>query len=166
MIHFQTSTAATFRGREWTHPTLYNGCNYSSTLWLKLIRVSERGPYCAYIGSSNIHDHIMTWKPCPSLQWRHNERDCVSNHQSYDYSLNRLFTRRSMKTLKHRVTGICEGNSPVTHKGPVTRKMFPFDDVIMVTGSFRSATGYLWREGSKAAIKRCVHCSWSAQTVE
>ena len=30
---------------------------------------------------------------------------------------------------KLRVTGLCEGNSP--HKGPVTRKMFPLDDVIM-----------------------------------
>ena len=34
------------------------------------------------------------------------------------------------------VTGFCEGTSPVTggfpHKGPLTRKMFPFDDVIMV----------------------------------
>ena len=31
------------------------------------------------------------------------------------------------------VTGLCEGNSPVNspHKGPVTRKMFPFNDVIM-----------------------------------
>ena len=39
------------------------------------------------------------------------------------------------KTSKLRVTGLCEGNSPATgdspHKGPVTRKMFPFDDVIM-----------------------------------
>ena len=40
---------------------------------------------------------------------------------------------RSQKTSKIRVTGLCEGNSPVTveftgdrHKGPVTRKMFPF----------------------------------------
>ena len=44
-------------------------------------------------------------------------------------------SRRSKKTLKLRVTGLCEENSPVTdefpHKGPVTRKMFPFDDVIM-----------------------------------
>ena len=33
------------------------------------------------------------------------------------------------------VTGLCVGNSPgpvnSPHKGPVTRKMFPFDDVIM-----------------------------------
>ena len=33
-----------------------------------------------------------------------------------------------MKTSKLRVTGLCE-NSP--HKGPVTLKMSPFDDVIM-----------------------------------
>ena len=41
--------------------------------------------------------------------------------------------RRSKKTLK--LTGLCEGNSPVNslHKGPVTRKMFLFDDVIMMT---------------------------------
>ena len=37
--------------------------------------------------------------------------------------------RRSKKTSKPRVTGLCERNSP--HKGPVTRKTFPFDDVIM-----------------------------------
>ena len=39
------------------------------------------------------------------------------------------------KTSKLRVTGLCVGNSPgpvnSPHKGPVTRKMFPFDDVIM-----------------------------------
>ena len=38
--------------------------------------------------------------------------------------------------LKLRVTGLCVGNSPgpvnSPHKGPVTRKMFPFDDVIML----------------------------------
>ena len=42
---------------------------------------------------------------------------------------------RSKKTPKLRVTGLCVGNSPgpvnSPHKGPVTRKMFPFDDVIM-----------------------------------
>ena len=39
---------------------------------------------------------------------------------------------------KHqRVTGLCEENSPVNspHKGPVTRKMFPFYDVIMLQHS-------------------------------
>ena len=40
--------------------------------------------------------------------------------------------RRSKKTSKLRVTGLCAGNSPATpHKGPVPRKMFPIDDGIM-----------------------------------
>ena len=74
-------------------------------------------------------------QPESSLQWRHNERDGVSNHQPYACLLNRLFRRRSKKTSKVRVTGLCKGNSPgpvnSPHKWPVTRKMFPFDDVIM-----------------------------------
>ena len=55
------------------------------------------------------------------LQWRHNERDGVSNHQPHDYLLNRLFRRRSKKTSKLRVTGLCEGNSPVTRWIPRTK---------------------------------------------
>ena len=70
-----------------------------------------------------------------TLHWRHNDHGAVSNHQSHGCLLNRLFRRRSKKTSKLRVTGLCAGNSPgpvnSPHKGPVTRKMFPFDDVIM-----------------------------------
>ena len=70
------------------------------------------------------------------LQWRHNERDGVSNYQRLDCLLKRLFRRRLKKTSKLRVTGLCDGNSPVigefpAQKGPVTRQMFPFDDVFM-----------------------------------
>ena len=70
-----------------------------------------------------------------TLQWRHNERDGVSNHQPRDCLLNRLFRRRSKLTSKLRVNGLCAGNSPVTgefsYKWPVKREMFPFDDVII-----------------------------------
>ena len=69
------------------------------------------------------------------LQWHKNGRDGVSKHQLHDCLLSRLFRRRSKNISKLRVTGLCVGNSPMTdefpHKGPVTRKMFPFDDVIM-----------------------------------
>ena len=51
---------------------------------------------------------------CPHLQWRHNARDGVSNHRRLDCLLNLLFRRRSKKTSELRVTGLCEGNSPVT----------------------------------------------------
>ena len=62
-----------------------------------------------------------------TLQWRHNGRDSVSNHQPDQCLLSGLFRRRSKKTSKLRVTCLCAGNSP----GTVTRKMSPFDDVIM-----------------------------------
>ena len=60
----------------------------------------------------------------------------VSNHQPHNCLLNRWFRRRSRKhqssTSLAFVRGIHRGpvNSP--HKWPVTRKMFPFDDVIML----------------------------------
>ena len=68
-----------------------------------------------------------------TLQWRHNGRDCFSNHQPHDCLFKCSFRRRAKKTSKLHVTGLCGGNSrwPVNspHKGPVTRKMFSFDDV-------------------------------------
>ena len=54
-----------------------------------------------------------------SLQWRHNGRDGVSNHRRLDCLLNFFFRRRSKKTSKLRVTGICEENSPVTGEFPI-----------------------------------------------
>ena len=45
------------------------------------------------------------------LQWRHNGHDSVSNHRPHDCLFNRLFRRRSKKTSKLRVTGLCAGNS-------------------------------------------------------
>ena len=59
----------------------------------------------------------------------------MSNHQPHDYSLKSLFRRRSKKTSNSAPLAFVWGihrwpvNSP--HKGPVTRKMFPFDDVIL-----------------------------------
>ena len=76
---------------------------------------------------------IITWSVI--LQWHHNQRDAVSNHQPHDCLLNHLFRRRSKKTPNICVTGLGGGihQSPVNspHKAPVTRKMCPFDYVIM-----------------------------------
>ena len=44
-----------------------------------------------------------------TIQWRHNGRDSVSNHQPHDCLLNRLSRRRSKKTSKLRVTDLCAG---------------------------------------------------------
>ena len=59
------------------------------------------------------------------LQWRHNERDGVSNHEPHGRLIKRLFRRRSRKASKLRVTGFCEGNSPVTGGFPAQK----FSDV-------------------------------------
>ena len=61
----------------------------------------------AYQAVSNIL-YVMTVTP---LQWRHNERDGVWNHQPHECLPNRLIMRKSKKTSKLRVTAFCEGNS-------------------------------------------------------
>ena len=81
--------------------------------------------------STRAHQRFVNF----TSHWRHNGRDYVSNHQPHHCLLNRLFRRRSKKTSKLRVTGLCSGNSPGSvnspHEWPVTRKILPFDDVIM-----------------------------------
>ena len=76
------------------------------------------------------------------LQWRHNERDGVSNHQPLD-SIVYSIVYSGADQRKHQISaslafvwGIHRWpvNSP--HKGPVTRKMLPFDDVIMLQGLY------------------------------
>ena len=59
----------------------------------------------------------------------------ASQITSHDCSLKQLFRRRSKKTPKLRVTGLCAGISPVTRKFPAQRASYAenvsFDDVIM-----------------------------------
>ena len=64
-----------------------------------------------YPGSSYTISYI-------TLQWRHNGRDSVSNHQPHHSLLNGLFRRKSKKTSTLRVTGLCAGNSPETGEFP------------------------------------------------
>ena len=94
--------------------------------------VEKRQRFCYESRSWRPHDLII-------LQWRHDERDGVSNNQSHDCLLERFFRPRSKKTSVLRLVGLWGGGgggihrSPVNsqHKGSVTRKIFPFDDVIM-----------------------------------
>ena len=66
---------------------------------------------------------VLNWFVCEiqaadALRWRHNGCDSVSNHQPHHCLLNCLFRRRSKKTSKLRVTGLCAGNSPETGEFP------------------------------------------------
>ena len=89
-----------------------------------------------YVGNNFVVPHLWCYTVVSfPLHWRHNDHDGVSNHQPHGCLLNRLFGRTSKKISKLRVTVLGAGNSPgpvnSPHKGPVTRKMFPFDDVTM-----------------------------------
>ena len=56
-----------------------------------------------------------------TLLWRHNECSGISNHRRLNCLLNLLFRRRSKKTPKPHVTGICKGNSSVTGEFPAQK---------------------------------------------
>ena len=71
------------------------------------------------VGSGN--DLVPSGNKPITLQWRHNERDGVSNHQPPGCLLNRLFKAQIKETLKLRVTGLCDGNSPMTGEFPAQR---------------------------------------------
>ena len=77
--------------------------------------------------SSTIHFYIIITK---TSKWA---RRCLKS--PHDRLLERLFRRRSKKTSNSAWLAFVRGihrwpvNSP--HKGPVTRKMFSFDDVIV-----------------------------------
>ena len=79
-----------------------------------------------------------------TLQWCHNEYDGVSNHHPYDCFLYRKH-QSSGSLVFVREFHRWPVNSP--HKGPVTRKIFPFDDVTMHSKSrplFGDKVNKLW----------------------
>ena len=90
-----------------------------------------QGLYCSCSETLKHSKH----KPFSPLQWRHNGLDSVSNHQPHHCLLSRLFGRRSKKTSKLRVTGLCAGNSPGTGQFPTQMASYAenvsIDDVIM-----------------------------------
>ena len=73
--------------------------------------------------------------------------------------------RRSKKTSKLHVTGLCEENSPVTGEFPtVTLKMFPFHDVIMrniITNNSRRTWLERWvchsKQSHSVKHELCLH---------
>ena len=129
---------------------------------------------CVQLTSNLALDHhpwIDEYGPT-TLQWRHNERDSVSNHQPHDCLLNRLFRRWSRKTSNSAslafVRGIHRGPVNSSHKWPVMRKMFPFDDVIMNTGETQSLDPFHCRffmmTSSNGNIFRVISPMWGEFT--
>ena len=96
------------------------GTNLNSS---QITSIFIQGKGLEYVGYERNSDCFVSPSNTLSLnkiiaQWRHNEHDGVSNGQPHDCLLKRFFMRRSKKTSKLRVTGLCEGNSPVTGEFP------------------------------------------------
>ena len=83
-----------------------------------------------------------------SSQWHYNGRDSVSNHQPNDCLLNRYSGTDQRKHQSSASLAFVQGirrrpvNSP--HNWPVTRKMFPFDDIIMILVRFLWIVKMVW----------------------
>ena len=86
----------------WACSCKHNGCAGTGRLWTKSWTM-----FCT--------DSMCISFDMMALQWRHNGLDGVSNHQPHHC---RLFGRRSKKTSKLHITGLCAGNSPGTGEFP------------------------------------------------
>ena len=88
------------------------------------------------------------------LQWRHDERDGVSTHQSHGCFLNRLIRRRKHQSSAS--LAFVDGNSPVTGEFPAHRasnaEMVPFDDVIMILISGKNPDPLWWKRQACGAV--------------
>ena len=102
-----------------------------------------------------------------SLQWHHNEHHGVSNHQSHDWST--VYLDADQRTHQRSaplafVRGIHRWPVNSLHKGQITRKMFPFDDVIMffnyLSGykRFRSPSWAGWRRRYFESLQGLTFC--------
>ena len=103
------------------------------------------------------------------LLWRYNERNGVPNHQPHDCLLSRLFRRRSDKTSKFRVTGLCAGNSPETGEFPAQRASIAENVSIWWrhhalpschSSAYHFRWGKLWWHHNWVLKKRCRTLLW------
>ena len=100
---------------------------------------------------SNISMQVGPYsKICPNrfgfwcFRYHYNDvimNDGVSNHQPHHCLLNRLFGRRSKKTLMLRVAGLCAGNSPVTGEFPA--QMVSYAETVSIWWRHHDQAPYL-----------------------
>ena len=90
----------------------------------------------------------------PPLRWRHNDHAGVSNHQPHGCLLNRLFRRKSKKTSKLCVTGLCAGNSPGTGEFPA--QMASYAENVSIWWRHHALT--LWQLVASVPVKQLYMC--------
>ena len=101
-----------------------------------------------------------------TLHWRHNGRNGISNHQAHDCLLKCLFRRRSKKTSKLRITGLCLGNTPVTGEFPTQRpsnaeNVFIWHDTFMsILNSMTLPPDSVYQDSNQSP-QQCSLLCWS-----
>ena len=109
---------------------------------------------------------LTTWVHISaSLQWRHNGIDSFSNHQPHHCLLSRLFGRRSKKTSKLRVTGLCAGSSPGTGEFPAQMASYAENVSIWWRHHNYLDSHYQLRykiSTADSSAKWCTHYHWCA----
>ena len=139
--------------------------DYSLNSWLVIARTSwwltDRHTHTHTQATTIPEGHnwprvIIKGEWVSALHWRHNGRDSVSNRQPHNGLLNRLFRRRSKKTSKLRVTGLCVGNSPGTGEFPAQMASKAENVSIWWRHHGLYLTAFLWTAGSEVHI---VHVS-------
>ena len=100
----------------------------------------------------------VQWQSIITLRWRDNDHAGVSNSQPHGCLLNRLFRRKSKKTSKLRVTGLCAGNSPGTGEFPA--QMASYAENVSIwwrhhDGSISSMTERHWHEATSGVGRWC-----------
>ena len=112
----------------------HHRAHYDVTVMVAYTSVQKYG---MFKGDISGHRHIRTlmlYIKNP-VQWRHYDRNGISNNRCLECLINHFFRCRSTKTPKLRVTGFVRAihrsavDSP--YKGPVTQQMFLSDDVTM-----------------------------------
>ena len=107
--------------------------------------------------------HLRLSQP---LEWRHNGHDSVSNHWLLNCLLKRLCSRRSKETSKLRVTGLWEGNTPVTGVTEGQERGKCFHLMTSLCYQFEWDCGvslpheinfFLWGVWSQLGFRRAVH---------
>ena len=140
LTHFATPLSVLFFSEEY-----FNGLFYTKTNMMKSLRVMKHFVRSAtlrgWYQNKTLSDTEFPKTPYKAINSRTHYNDVIMNMMASQITcLTIVYStvysrRRSRKTSKLGVTGLCGGihrwpvNSP--HKGPVRREMFPFDDVIM-----------------------------------
>ena len=146
-------------GGDYINENFYSFAITDSTCWQFLLDKYKNNFAYYDLKSIFVHIHeahlVIIVRNCAPRRnhkkWRHYEHDGVSNHRHLESLFNRLCGRRSNKTSKLRVAGLCEGNPPVTGGFPSqsasNAEKVPFADVIMIVFCHQRAQRLITKTG-------------------